>query len=271
MTYTEHDLRELLDERGAGGSGGAARLEEILRRGRSIRRRRRTAGTVLAACAVAVAAAVPFSLPGGRDGRSTTVAAHPAEPSVSRAPDRPEPGTYLPESFRDFSGRKLSLIERYGSESMGTPHVLKFRPTSRFTGLRITCADPRSWVVVIFWQKHGPSGGHVRDSCRTDTPPLKDDEARRLDSQFDKMSAPADWTRKEQAATIWVLPSDARVINASEMSRKGCEPSMKKIRKCDGKYPMTALTDPGVMAELSAELGDRPGRWSVGIYDRPAS
>lgn len=90
MTHTEHDLRELLTERSGGGSGGAARLEEILRRGRAVRRRRRAVRAVLAVGAVAVAVTVPSSLLRGGDGQLTTaVAAEPTAPAVSRAPDLP--------------------------------------------------------------------------------------------------------------------------------------------------------------------------------------
>ncbi|WP_031164908.1 hypothetical protein [Streptosporangium roseum] len=267
MTHTEHDLKELLTERSEGGSGGAARLEEILRRGRAVRRRRRAAGTALAACAVAIGV-VSSSLLGGGDARHTV--AVDVAPTVSRAPERPEPGTYLPASLKDMWGRKMSLIQAHRAETTGAPYTLTFTPTSRFTGFRVTCADPKSWVVVTIKTKHEPSGT-VGDSCPSDVPPLKGDELNRMGPQHDEKSAPADWTRKEQTVTVWVLPSDAPVISMSDMVRKGCEPAGRKIRKCDGKYPLTALLDPKIVKRLTAEMGTRPGRWAVGVYDQPAS
>ncbi|MEV4250705.1 hypothetical protein AB0J63_45835 [Streptosporangium canum] len=271
MTHTEHDLRELLAARSEGGSGGAARLEEILRRGRAVQRRRRAVRMALAVGAVAVAVAVPSSLLGSGGGQFTTaVAAEPTAPAVSRAPDLPRPGKDLPASVNDGSGRKMSLIEAYRSETTGAPYRLTFQPTSRFTGIRVACADPKSWVVIISGEGARRSSSVV-DSCPSDVRPSRRDDSDRLSTKYDETSTPADWTLKEQPVTVWVLPSDAPVINASDAARKKCKEGGKEIRKCHGKYTMSALMDPKVMARLSAELGTRPGRWAVGVYDRAAS
>ncbi|WP_406319079.1 hypothetical protein OHA77_17335 [Streptosporangium sp. NBC_01639] len=271
MTHTEHDLRELLTERSGGGSGGAARLEEILRRGRAVRRRRRAVRAVLAVGAVAVAVTVPSSLLRGGDGQLTTaVAAEPTAPAVSRAPDLPRPGKDLPASVNDALREKMSLIEAYRSETTGAPYRLTFQPTSRFTGIRVACADPRSWVVFIRGEGAGRSSS-VTDSCPSDVRPSRRDDSDRLSAKYDESSTPADWTQKEQTITVWVLPSDAPVISMSDMSRKGCEVPGSKSGKCDGKYSMRALVDPKVVDRLTAELGTRPGRWAVGVYDRAAS
>ncbi|MEV0422830.1 hypothetical protein [Streptosporangium canum] len=266
MTHTEHDLRELLAARSEGGSGGAARLEEILRRGRAVRRRRRAVSAALAVGAVAIGVTVPSFLLGGGGERLATVVA--AEPTVFRAPDLPKPGKDLPASAEDVLGEKTSLIEAYRSETTGAPYRLTFRPTSRYTGIRVACADPKSWVVVIHGEGAGRSSS-VTDICLSDVRSSRRDD--RLSTMFDETSTPADWTRKEQTVTVWVLPSDAPVINASDAARKGCEAGGRKIRKCHGKYTMSALLDPEVMARLTTELGTRPGRWAVGVYDRAAS
>ncbi|MET8382823.1 hypothetical protein ABZV14_07445 [Streptosporangium canum] len=267
MTHTEHDLRELLAARSEGGSGGAARLEEILRRGRAVRRRRRAVRTALAVGVVAIAVTVPLSLLGSGNGQFTTaVAAEPTASTGSRAPDTPRPGKDLPASAK--AGQKMSLIEAHRSETIGAPYRLTFQPTSRFTGIRVVCADPKSWVVIISGEGARRSSS-VGDSCLSDVRPSRPDD--RLSSMYDETSTPADWTRKEQTVTVWVLPSDAPVINASDAARRGCEEGGRKIRKCHGKYTMSALLDPKVMARLTAELGTRPGRWAVGVYDRAAS
>ncbi|GAA4231563.1 hypothetical protein FHR32_003513 [Streptosporangium album] len=271
MTHTEHDLRELLAERSEGGSGGAAHLEEILRRGRAVRRRRRAVRTALAVGAVAVAVTVPLSLLGSGGGRfTTTVAAEPTAPTVSRAPDLPRPGKDLPASVKVAPGQKMSLIEAYRSETTGAPYRLTFQPTSHYTGIRVACADPKSWVVIISGEGARRSSSVV-DSCPSDVRPSRRDDSDRLAAQHNERSTPADWTRKEQTVTVWVLPSDAPVISMSDMSRKGCEVPGSKSSKCDGKYSMRALTDPKVVDRLTAELGTRPGRWAVGVYDRAAS
>lgn len=163
----------------------------------------------------------------------------------------------------------MSLIEAYRSETTGAPYRLTFQPTSRFTGIRVACADPKWWVVIVSGEGARRSSS-VTDSCPSDVRPSRRDDAG-LSSRHDETSTPADWTRKEQTVTVWVLPSDAPVISASDAARKGCREGGREIRKCHGKYTMSALLDPKVMARLTAELGTRPGRWAVGVYDRAAS
>ncbi|GGQ05478.1 hypothetical protein [Streptosporangium pseudovulgare] len=306
MTYTEHDLRELLDERGAGGSGGAARLEEILRRGRAVRRRRRLAGAAgafLASGAVAAAVAVPFSLPGGSGGgdtvtaaRSMTPVAAPAEGSVTGPVERPterpvpppterpaarpterpaprptdgtkarpvprppEPGKDLPASLKDMDRRKVTLIGGYRSKTTGTPYTLRFTPTSRYTGLRFVCAEPGTRLVVFV-----PGGSFNAPCPHAGSRQVKD---KALFTQHSPESAGPAWVGREQTHTIWVVPPGARRISFAEAKRRGCAPRDDRGVRCGDGYLVPEF---GSSKEL-IELRKRPGRWAVGVYDRPAS
>ncbi|MGV9329432.1 hypothetical protein [Streptosporangium sandarakinum] len=314
MTYTEHDLRELLDERGAGGSGGAARLEEILRRGRAVRRRRRLAGTAgafLAFGAVAAAVAGPFSLPGGSGGgdtvtaaRPVTPAAAPAEGSVARpvpppterpvprptarpvpppterpvprpttgtealpAPRPPEPGKDLPASLKDMDRRKVTLIGGHRSKTSGTPYTLRFTPTSRYTGLRFVCAEPGTRLVVF--GSGESSGSRPRESFSALCPHAGSRQAKdvTLFMQHSPESAGPAWVGREQAYTIWPVPPGARRISLAEAKRRGCAPRDDRGGRCGDGYLVPEF---GSSKEL-IELRKRPGRWAVGVYDRPAS
>lgn len=118
MNQTEHDLRELLAERSTGASGGGARLEEILTRGRKIRRRRWAAGGTLAAAVVAVVL-TPSLLPGGPV-RDSVIAARVGEPDQTRG-----------------EGVRLAGTR---SESTGKVERLTFTPKSERTSYRVNCA-----------------------------------------------------------------------------------------------------------------------------------
>ncbi|MEU6739364.1 hypothetical protein [Streptosporangium sandarakinum] len=310
MTYTEHDLRELLDERGAGGSGGAARLEEILSRGQAIRRRRRlagAAGALLASGAVAAAVAVPFSLPGGPDGGNTMIAAQPmvlaAPPTEKPAPkptDRatnkpvpnptvratnkpvpnptekpaprpttgtealpaprpPKPGKDLPASLKGMDGGKMTLIGGHRSKTTGVPYTLRFTPTSQYTGIRYVCAEPGTRLVVF-----EPGESFSAFCPHTGSQQAKDKE---LFLQNSPESTGPAWVGREQTYTVWVVPPGARRISLAEAKRRGCAPRSDRGVRCGDGY---LVPEAGSVKELR-EVVKRPGRWAVGVYDRPAS
>ncbi|MDP9847094.1 hypothetical protein [Streptosporangium lutulentum] len=119
MSHTEHDLKETLAEHSEGGGGGTARLEEIIARGRRIRRRRRWAATGTAVAALAVVAVLtPVPLPGGgvTDAR---IAAEVREPEG--------------EGVR-LAGARF--------ENVGKAETISFTPRSDRTSYRVSCAGP---------------------------------------------------------------------------------------------------------------------------------
>ncbi|MFF5211220.1 hypothetical protein [Streptosporangium sp. NPDC000396] len=263
MIHTEHDLRELLAERSTDGSGGAAQLESIIAKGRRIRRRRM--GALMAAAVAAVAAVVPVVMalsPGGKS-PSVAVAAEPTAllPTTPLPAATPESGKDLPASLKGM-GKRLKLIQAYRSETMGLGYTVKFKPTSRFTGYRVTCDDPKAWVLMTYRRARYAETKSITTCGRLPG----------LTSQSSEESTPANWTQKEQSIVIRVLPSDAPIIDISESQRKGCEVfGKKKKHMCDGKYIVTALLDPKVADRLAAKIGTKPGRWAVGVYDQDKS
>ncbi|SFL01495.1 hypothetical protein SAMN05216275_14737 [Streptosporangium canum] len=135
MTHTEHDLRELLAARSEGGSGGAARLEEIVARGRRIRRRRWAAAGTLAAALAVVAGLAPVLLPGGQ---GADIAA-----SVREDEQRGE-GVRL-------AGVRLANV--------GKKEKVSFTPRSGKTFYRVNCAGPVQTFVRLGDQvDHGRCG-----------------------------------------------------------------------------------------------------------------
>ncbi|MFD8560241.1 hypothetical protein ACWDOR_23290 [Streptosporangium canum] len=135
MTHTEHDLRELLAARSEGGSGGAARLEEIVTRGRRIRRRRWAAAGTLAAALAVMAGLAPVLLPGGQ---GADIAA-----SVREDEQRGE-GVRL-------AGVRLANV--------GKKEKVSFTPRSGKTFYRVNCAGPVQTFVRLGDQvDHGMCG-----------------------------------------------------------------------------------------------------------------
>ncbi|OUC92669.1 hypothetical protein [Streptosporangium minutum] len=135
MTHTEHDLRELLAARSEGGSGGAARLEEIVTRGRRIRRRRWAAAGTLAAALAVVAGLTPVLLSGGQ-GRASNIAASVQTPQG--------------EGVR-LAGVRLANV--------GRKEKVSFTPRSGKTSYRVNCAGPVQTFVRLGDQvDHGRCG-----------------------------------------------------------------------------------------------------------------
>ncbi|MDP9863310.1 MULTISPECIES: hypothetical protein [Streptosporangium] len=136
MTHTEDDLRELLAAHSEGGRGGAARLEEIVTKGRGIRRRRRwaAAGALAAALAV-VAVLTPVLVPGGQGSDIAT--------SV-REDERREEGVRL-------AGVRFANV--------GKTEKISFTPRSGTSSYRVNCAGPVQTFVRLGDQvDHGMCG-----------------------------------------------------------------------------------------------------------------
>ncbi|MEV4295489.1 hypothetical protein [Microbispora rosea] len=246
MRHTESDLRTLLDERGRerAGGGPAAPVDAIVRRGRRMRRTRRavTAGAAVAFTITAVA--LGNGLLTGRPGADRTTVA--AQPTGSAQPAR---WPKLPDRFSVVLGAEkfdLRPIKAWRFETMGTGQTLTFTPTSYYTGYKVVCDDPRAWVVVALPLKGGETGGSA-GRCG-DSP----------GGHHDRLSAPSGWLRPGRSLRIWVFPSDAPVPKAA------CPASVK----CDETAQGRALLRPEVRDQLSAVVGERPGRWTAAVYDR---
>lgn len=255
MRHTESDLRRLLTERieRQAGHEPPARLEAIVRRGRHTRRARRTVTAGTAILTVAAAGWAYGLLPGPLRPDGTTVAQHPADSA------RIEAGPELPEKFPvELGGKRFDLTllhsQRFGT--MGAARTVTFTPTSHYTGHRVVCDDPRSWVVTRTRLKGGESGGAAGRCMEW------------LGGHHDQLSAPSGWLERPQSLRVWVFPADAPIWEVKK-DITGCRPSAEP-EGCDESALTHALMDAKVRERLSALVGERPGGWAVGIYDRPA-
>ncbi|GGK77377.1 hypothetical protein Sme01_43180 [Sphaerisporangium melleum] len=242
MTFTEEDLRAALSE---GVRADHPDVPGIVRRGRRIRRRR-TAGVALAVTAVAVAA-VLLAGPGANlatlDQGPVTQATH-----ATIAP----PGGLPPRNEVD-----APLIKTAVFDTMVTGATITFRPVSPFTSLTVVCADPRAWVAVT-----SPNGGAGLTRCSPGG----------FTTMFDRLSIVDDWLTRPQRMHVWVFPADTPIAEGRRgragSSYDGCVVADESTGRCDGEYLPAVLLKPGYLEKLAAELGPRPGRWAIGIYDR---
>ncbi|MFC5821313.1 hypothetical protein [Nonomuraea harbinensis] len=256
MTHSTSDLERLLNERGQerAGGGPTAHLDRIIRRGRRIRRARRAvaAGGTLA-IAVVAAGLVNGLLAGASRPDRSTVAQSPADSAQVK------PAVKLPESFHVVLGGKnfyLPLLRSERFTTTGAAKTVTFTPASYYTGYKVVCDDPRAWVVIQTKLKSGEIGG---TSGRCDPP---------SGGHHDKLSAPADWLKRPQSLKVWVFPADAPVREVAQ-AVAGC-PLTPKSKECDDEAAAHALMRPEVLERLSSEVGERPGSWAVGVYDRPS-
>ncbi|MFI6921291.1 hypothetical protein ACIBIZ_15150 [Nonomuraea spiralis] len=252
MRHTESNLRTLLDTyaHDATGREPVPHLDAILRRGRRIRRARRSLN--VGVLAVATAAAVMLT---GPDRTDQAAVAQP--PSSARIETPPE----LPEKFLVVRGAERFTLPLIHSQRFGTTggrRTVTFTPTSVSTGYKVVCADPRAWVVVRISLKGGESGG-TSGRCGAG-----------MGGHQDRLSAPAKWLKGRQTIQVWVFPPDAPVAKvAEELGR--CRAFTKTTDTCDEQAARASLPRPDVLERLSAEVGEQPGGWSVGVYDRPAA
>ncbi|MEV7806343.1 hypothetical protein AB0O28_25690 [Microbispora sp. NPDC088329] len=249
MRHTESDLRTLLDEHGRERAGRepVAPLDAIVRRGRRMRRTRRavTAGAAVTFAVAAVALGNGL-LTGPPRADRTTVAAQPTDSA------QPAHWPKLPDSLPVVLGaEKFDLRPIYAGrfEKVGAGQTLTFTPTSYSTGVKVACADPRAWVVVEMPLKGGETGG-TTGRCGD-----------AVGGHHDRKSAPSGWLKRPQSIRIWVFPGDAPIRQVA------CRETPDT---CDESAQGRALRRPEVRDRLSAMIGERPGRWVAGIYDRAA-
>ncbi|MEV0152084.1 MULTISPECIES: hypothetical protein [unclassified Nonomuraea] len=259
MRHTESDLRDFLAEHGRHRTGGepAAHLDAIVRRGRRMRRTRRavTAGAAMA-LAFSAAGLVNGLGTGAPRAEDTAVAQRPVDAA------QVETGPRLPENFHVVLGAEkydLPLIQSEGFATTGVRRTVTFTPTSFSTGYQVVCDDPRAWVVTVGKLKGGETGG-AAGRCR-----------KAVAGQHDELSAPSGWLKGPQAMQVWVFPADAPVLEVAK-ALTDCRPAPhSRSKDCESESAKTgALLRPEVRERLSALVGERPGRWAVGIYDRPA-
>lgn len=237
MTYTEEDLRAALAE---GQGGGPADLDEIVRRGRAIKRRRAAAGVALVGAAATAAA---FLTQGWW---------HDAPP-VDKEPPMlvtPTPHSLLPPTDTTPGGSS-PLIKSSSSEYIATGLTLTFQPLSRYTSFRVMCADPEALVVV-----RDDRGSSTIADCR------------QSGMHGSYTTIPSDWLTHPQQLKVWVLPEVPTVYGSFIDPYKNCKVVKTDEGLCDGKYVLGAMLRPGVVERLVAKLGPRPGHWDAGVYDR---
>ncbi|MEU4227608.1 hypothetical protein AB0F17_25225 [Nonomuraea sp. NPDC026600] len=256
MRHTESDLRQFLTEYGQDRAGGEppAHVDAIVRRGRRIRRTRRalTAGSAMAVAVTAVG--LVNGLLAGPPRADNTSAAQRAADSA-----QVDPGPKLPTSFPVVLGAKkfdLPLMSSQRFETMGVGRTVTFTPTSFYTGYKVVCDDPQAWVVTAEKLKGGELGGAI-GQCKDSS-----------GGHHDELSAPTDWLKHPQSLQIWVFPADAPIWEVAK-TVKECKPTPKS-EGCDKDTVSRILRHPEVRERLSAEVGERPGSWAVGVYDRPA-
>lgn len=184
---------------------------------------------------------------------TTTMAQSPA------ASAQVKPTVKLPERFHVVLGAKnfyLPLLRSERFTTTGAAKTMTFTPTSYDTGYVVVCDDPRAWVVIQTKLKGGEMGGN---SGRCDPPG---------GGHHDKLSAPADWLKRPQSLKVWVFPADAPVREVAQAV--GNCPLNPRFKECNDEAAGDALSQPEVLELLSAEVGERPGGWAVGVYGRPS-
>lgn len=259
--YTEDDLRAVFADYSRNGPVRPPLVEEIVRRGRTARARRRmTVGAVLTGATAAVVmggALLPGLLSEG--------AAGPADMSSARI----SPSAKPPETVQALNGETLTLIHFETHRTTGAPVTVTFRPTSPDTAYVIDCADSMAWLLMEW-----PGRGTTLGRCLSDG---------HIDSYTTKYSTASGWLIKPQSMKIWVFPSDSPIADPSARIRDGlatpeklladpyagCRTADRAQGACDGKF-----LDDAVMQEperVAAVIGRQEGKpWTVKIYDRPA-
>ncbi|MFI6293622.1 hypothetical protein ACIBEJ_18670 [Nonomuraea sp. NPDC050790] len=235
MTFTEDDLRALLDERTACAPEGATSVTQIVRRGRRMLMIRWGMGAVLAgAAALVVFLLVPWRGPDPVQVAAATPSAAPASaaPRDSRGMLAHEPPPALDGGARRTAG--------VSSTKSAVGHDLKLGPKS--TRVVVRCEEAGAWVVVSFKGGKGRTG------------------------RCDGGEAEFEVNGKGKSVRVWVFPGRAPVVDKPLGS---CAVAQEEKGLCDGRYAAAELIRYDVALSLAADLGVQPGAWSAAVYDRP--
>ncbi|TDD94167.1 hypothetical protein [Actinomadura rubrisoli] len=192
MPYAEEELTIVLRERSKGASVNPGRVHQVVRRGRSIRRRRRLAAAV---GGVATVCAIALTLHGG--------AAHePADDAVPVAVRLPMEVS-MPAAARGVVSSRMPLVVSAQRQRMGENAMVRFTALSTGTMFNVRCAVPNSWLIT-----------------RLDTPgrPGSIGRCGPADhlSQLDRASAGSSWVGTVRTLEVWVLPPQALVDEATK-------------------------------------------------------
>ncbi|MBB5075371.1 hypothetical protein [Nonomuraea endophytica] len=230
MTFTEDDLRALLDERTAPAPERATDVTQIVRRGRRMLMIRWGMGAALAGAAALVA----FLVVPGQSPNADPIPVAAATPSAtpSRTPER-QPALTL-----DGKDRSAALA----SDKSAVGYDLKLTPKS--SDLVVRCEEPGAWVALSF--KGGAQKGATARCAGRGT-------------RFELSG-------KAKSVRVWVFPANAPVV---DRPLKDCVLVEKEKGLCDGKYAAAELIRYDVALSLAADLGAQPGSWSAAVYDRP--
>ncbi|MFC4536026.1 hypothetical protein [Sphaerisporangium dianthi] len=158
----------------------------------------------------------------------------------------PAPSPAAPPAFEQAPRAYKGLDHLAGARMprSATKVSLRFRPSSVKIAIVVYCQTPGS---IFYSNEGGSSAGGV---CGPDGA---------LSMLADKAHEPG-WLGRDHTITFWVFPPDAPVARG----RGACVPE----GACEGKYD---LTSPKTADRLAADLGERPGAWSVAAYDAPAA
>ncbi|WP_131741422.1 hypothetical protein [Actinomadura roseirufa] len=183
--YAEEELAIALRKGSEGAPPNAGRLEQVVRRGRSIRRRR---GAVAAAGLAAVMATGLVAYGGGGAGAP----ADDAVPVAVRLPLK----LGLPAAQGGIVTGSLPLVTSVQRQRMGETALVRFAALSDYTLFNVRCAVPNSWV---FTEGPGTQGSVGR--CGPGDGVF----------QMDRGVGGPHWIGNTHTLRVWVLPPQAIV------------------------------------------------------------
>jgi hypothetical protein len=198
-----------------------------------VRRRRHWGWTAGAAVATTAVVTTVVMLVSNLTGVS-----EPAPPPAAR-PTTPPAFEQAPRVYKG-----LDRLAEARMRQSATKASLRFRPTSKKIAIVVFCQTPGSF----FFSYEGTSSAY--GTCGPDGA---------LSMLADKAYEPG-WLGRDHHITFRVFPPDAPVARG----RGSCVPE----GACEGKHD---LSSPKAADRLAAELGERPGAWSVAAYDVPAA
>lgn len=260
MKHTESELTQVLADR-APGDFGAPDFAAITRRGRRYRRRRGMAAALTVAAAVTATIVTVTSLAMPAQNPPPAATGHDGSPAVA-------PSVRLPETF-ELIGEKLPpmpLIRSERFDTTGPIRTISYTPKSAHTGYVVVCEDPQAWVVLRTKEHHGIYSGSAFRCGRGDP-----------------RHAPGVGLHGPQTMEVAVLPADAPIREPGEIRQSPDgdgtgrprtftpECPRNSLKKCGGKYSASMLLRKGVLERVRDEIGERPGRWAIGIYDSAAT